>query len=332
MKLSVCIPTFNRAELLRECLAAVIPQVVDNAEVEVIVSDNASPDHTSEVLEEFRRHYPKLRTYRNSTNLGYTGNQIKCFEYAAGDYLAILGDDDLYLPGLVERVLDVLEDGEYAFVALNYFSFQEDVNSPFHENYAPTNDVRFERAYDVLNYPSVGHYSGFIYNTRLGQGALAEALSRRGWDYFEKNRGILNEVSARTAAASQLPSFFIGSRLLAARMPSTVDYDALNHLCLDYYMTYRNLFDEGVITAGDLLCKQRLVLATIPRAIVVDSYRMTNHELVEITNRLHELFGAVPRFRFLCQPLLILAKSAIIKGLFRAAHVLKRKYKYGSAA
>lgn len=332
MKLSVCIPTYNRAELLRECLASVIPQVLNYAEVEVIVSDNASPDHTQEVVEEFRGQYPKLRAYRNSENLGYTGNQVKCFEYASGDYLAILCDDDLYQPGLVDRLLAVLADGEYAFVALNYFSFLYDLKCPFQEDFAPANDVRFDRAHDVMNYPSVGHYSGFVFNTGLGRMALEQALSRKGWDYFEKNRGIISEIAARATAASSYPSFFIGDRLLATRMPVTVDYDTINHLCLDYFEFYLNLFDDGVITEADLSYRRRLVLALLPRAIVVDSYRMTNQELARVTNRLQELFGIEPRFRFICRPLLFVAKNAMFKQLFRTVHGLKCKAKYGSAA
>ena len=207
MKLSICIPSYNRAELLRECLASVIPQVLNYTEVEVIVSDNASPDHTQEVVEAFQEQYPQLRAYRNSENLGYTGNQVKCFEYASGDYLAILCDDDLYRPGLIDRLLAVLADEEYAFVALNYFSFQSDVTTPFQDNFAPAKDVRFERAHDVMNYPSVGHFSGFVFNTRLGREALGQALARRGLDYFEKNRGIISEVAARATAASLHPSF-----------------------------------------------------------------------------------------------------------------------------
>lgn len=332
MKLSICIPTFNRAELLGECLASVITQVLSNQDVEIIVSDNASPDHTQTVVEEFRSKYPKLRYYRNSVNLGYTGNQIKCFEYSTGDYLAILCDDDLYRAGLVDRLLAVLADEEYAFVALNYFSFQSDVNTPFQDNFAPAKDVRFERAHDVMNYPSVGHFSGFVFNTRLGREALGQALAKRGLDYFEKNRGIISEVAARATAASLHPSFFIGDRLLATRIPISIDYDTINHLCLDYYEFYLNLFDEGIITETDLAYRRRLVLAMLPKAIVVDSYRMKNRELTEITHRLAELFSAVPRFRYLCRPLLLLAKNAIIKQAFRAAHALKRKVKYGSAA
>jgi glycosyltransferase involved in cell wall biosynthesis len=328
VKLSICIPTYNRAELLRECLASVIPQVHNKAEVEVIVSDNASPDHTPAVVEEFQRQYPILRAYRNSTNLGYTGNQIKCFEHAAGNYLAILCDDDLYRPGLVDRLLAVLDIEEYAFVALNYFSFQLDVNKPFREDFAPARDVKFSRAYDVLNYPSVGHYSGYIFNTRLGRNALAQSTSKRGLDYFEKNRGIIGDIAARSTAASTLPSFFIGSRLLAARMPASVDYDTINHCCLDYYAFYRNLFDEGVITTEDLAYRRQLVLAMLPRAVVVDSYRLTNRELADITHRLSEFFAAEPRFKFICMPMLMMARSCMIKGVFRFCHAVRRYLKW----
>lgn len=332
IKLSICIPTYNRAGLLRECLASVVQQIKGRSEVALVVSDNASPDDTLAVVEEFRREHPTLRYYRNDKNLGYTGNQVKIFEYATGDYLAILCDDDLYRPGLVDRLLAVLADEEYAFVALNYFSFQSDVNTPFQDNFAPAKDVRFERAYDVMNYPSVGHFSGFVFNKRLGREALGQALAKRGLDYFEKNRGIISEVAARATAASLHPSFFIGDRLLATRIPISIDYDTINHLCLDYYEFYLNLFDEGIITETDLAYRRRLVLAMLPKAIVVDSYRMTNHELTEVTYRLAEFFSAVPRFRYLCRPLLLLAKNAIVKQAFRVAHALKRRVKYGSAA
>ena len=100
-------------------------------------------------------------------------------------------------------------------------------------------------------------------------------------------------------------------------------------MCLDYYEFYLNLFNDGVITEADLSYRQRLVLALLPRAIVVDSYRMTDQDLAKVTNRLQELFGNEPRFRFICRPLLFVAKNAIIKKLFRTAHALKRKQTTG---
>jgi cellulose synthase/poly-beta-1,6-N-acetylglucosamine synthase-like glycosyltransferase len=93
-KLSICIPTYNRAAFLKECLDSVLPQVKTKDEVEVIVIDNASTDDTQAVVKKFIALCDCLKYYRNENNLGYAGNQVKCIEYTTGDYMAFLCDDD----------------------------------------------------------------------------------------------------------------------------------------------------------------------------------------------------------------------------------------------
>jgi abequosyltransferase len=73
-------------------------------EVEVCVSDNASNDSTREVLEKFSRIVP-LRYGTNERNLGYDLNTIKVTGLATGSYVWYTGDDDLFLPGSVKRML-----------------------------------------------------------------------------------------------------------------------------------------------------------------------------------------------------------------------------------
>ena len=51
--LSICIPTYNRAHYLKECLGSIVAQFDDRDvrdNVEVVVSDNASPDNTRELV------------------------------------------------------------------------------------------------------------------------------------------------------------------------------------------------------------------------------------------------------------------------------------------
>jgi glycosyltransferase involved in cell wall biosynthesis len=55
--LSVCIPTYNRAGYLHECLSSIETRGLDNL-VEVVVSDNASTDDTLDVLKEFANRLP----------------------------------------------------------------------------------------------------------------------------------------------------------------------------------------------------------------------------------------------------------------------------------
>lgn len=107
--LSICVPTYNRAPLLRVMLEALLPQVAAaGPEVELCISDNASTDATPEVIGQAQALGP-FRHSRNASNLGPIGNFHRVAnELARGEYVWVLGDDDLVRPGAVARVLEVL--------------------------------------------------------------------------------------------------------------------------------------------------------------------------------------------------------------------------------
>ncbi len=119
--LSICLPTFNRAELLEVCLASVLPQVAENSsEVECVVSDNASTDATEQVLIRYQHEF-NLRVFRNATNIGIIGNITKvAVECACGEFVWLIGDDDVLAAGAVSRLLEMLRAGpEIDLIALN---------------------------------------------------------------------------------------------------------------------------------------------------------------------------------------------------------------------
>ncbi len=122
--LSICIPTYNRAELLRSALYSVVRQAAAlDGQVEVVVSDNCSPDHTPEVLAWAQTLGP-LRSHRNAENIGAARNYFQLVqEMAQGEYCWILGDDDLVRAGAVAEVVSALAshpDIDYAFVNVAY--------------------------------------------------------------------------------------------------------------------------------------------------------------------------------------------------------------------
>jgi len=104
-KISVCIPTYNRACFLRHALASVLVQ--ERADFEVVVSDNASTDNTSEVVRALAD--PRVRYYRNARNLGPIGNGRRCQELAVGEYLTFLFDDDVMMAGNLARKTALLD-------------------------------------------------------------------------------------------------------------------------------------------------------------------------------------------------------------------------------
>lgn len=92
VKISVIIPTWNRAEYLKIAVESALCQ--DYSDFEVIITDNASTDQTQLVAESFLSEN-RVRYYRNSKNVGARSNYNNAmFQYATGNYVLILSDDD----------------------------------------------------------------------------------------------------------------------------------------------------------------------------------------------------------------------------------------------
>lgn len=106
MRLSLIIPTRDRANYLGACLDAALAATV--ADFEIIVCDNASTDHTQKVIAE-RAHDPRIRVKLQKSRVSMRMNFETGLNEAKGDYLIFIGDDDAILPGQIPILLDLLD-------------------------------------------------------------------------------------------------------------------------------------------------------------------------------------------------------------------------------
>ncbi|MDH0493836.1 glycosyltransferase family 2 protein [Comamonas aquatica] len=116
--LSICIPTYNRAGFLRECLSSLDLAELDDV-VEIVVSDNASTDTTLDVLEEFKTTLP-LRYIVQQKNLGPDRNFDAVITEAHGEYCWLLGSDDVVEPGGVSALVSALSSLQVDIVQFGY--------------------------------------------------------------------------------------------------------------------------------------------------------------------------------------------------------------------
>ena len=110
-KLSILVPTFNRAEKLARLLQSIDGELARSGladQVDVLVSDNASTDSTPQVLATFKPAAYRLSTFRQPENVGMDRNMQSLYERAASEYIWFFSDDDILLPGAVAKVLEVL--------------------------------------------------------------------------------------------------------------------------------------------------------------------------------------------------------------------------------
>ncbi len=104
-KVTVCLPTFNKARYLPAAIESVLTQ--EFHDYELLIVNDASPDQTEEIVRGFED--SRIRYVRNPQNLGLVENWNRCLNLAQGDYAIVFHDDDVMLPGLLRREVEVLD-------------------------------------------------------------------------------------------------------------------------------------------------------------------------------------------------------------------------------
>jgi glycosyltransferase involved in cell wall biosynthesis len=118
--LTIAIPTYNRASCLERLLQTLAIELRGlESQVSIIVSDNASTDHTRQVIAAFASQHPSVRTLHNVENLGMDGNFLECAAHVDGKHFWLLSDDDLPRAGVLGALLALLERESPDLVYMN---------------------------------------------------------------------------------------------------------------------------------------------------------------------------------------------------------------------
>jgi len=122
MKVSVCIPTYNRCQHLANCLNSIILNVnYPKDDVQICVSDNGSTDETEAIVCHAQKRIDIV--YRkNIKNIGIPRNFLHVVNMADGKYVWLIGDDDLLMPDTFERLLKIInQNNSVDFFYINSF-------------------------------------------------------------------------------------------------------------------------------------------------------------------------------------------------------------------
>jgi len=146
--LSICIPTYNRAHYLEECLNSLVRQF-DNKEikelVEINISDNASDDNTGSLVKKYQKQWDNIKYFKNEKNLGPDENMINSILMAGGKYCWTIGDDDLIQNGGLKFVIGVLKKKPVSLLTVD--------SNPF------INSDACKKRQDNLSYELVSYYN-----------------------------------------------------------------------------------------------------------------------------------------------------------------------------
>jgi len=109
-KVTIAIPTYNRATFLPESIESVLKQSYDN--IEIIISNNDSIDNTEEII----NNYPdnRIRYFKQIKNIGMAPNWQFCLEQAKGDFFLLLSDDDVLERDAIKWMVEQLNNDDVA--------------------------------------------------------------------------------------------------------------------------------------------------------------------------------------------------------------------------
>lgn len=237
--LTIAIPTFNRKPRLERCLITLLEQVAGKS-VELLVSDNASCDDTQFFMEAFCLEHPEVTYIRNTENIGPDRNFLNCYNKAAGEYVLLLGDDDVLLPGAVDTILQALSR-KPVMVHLNTSSILSQDPLTYSQPRYPEGDMVYMRnPVDMLE--TMGIFVTFMSSFILRNDLVRAIPDKERYigTYFIQSHIALKTMSAEGEY------IFIKKNCLAASGNETVNYDV-------YFVwgkMYGQLLNDTAVSVG----------------------------------------------------------------------------------
>ena len=118
MKYSVLLPTREGGRYLANAVRSILSDPYED--MELVVSDNANTDETSEILASFAGD-PRLKVVRTKELIPVHDNWNLTVKESSGDYILMLGDDDYLQPCYFTKMVKLLEQYDYPYcITYNY--------------------------------------------------------------------------------------------------------------------------------------------------------------------------------------------------------------------
>jgi glycosyltransferase involved in cell wall biosynthesis len=187
---SVCVATYNGAEFIRDQLISILEQIPEDSEV--LIGDDGSVDDTIRIVEEFQDN--RIRVIKNTSNLGYVGNFENLISEAAGTYIFLSDQDDLWPAGRVDKMISAMKISDSLLVVGSLESFVDDVDScKFFSGFDHTRDgTSYKNIFDIFVGHNVPYYGCAMLLSKKIKPCLipfySKVISHDIWIAFVANR------------------------------------------------------------------------------------------------------------------------------------------------
>ena len=225
--LSICIPTYNRCALLEMCLESISAAARDfSSQTEVVVVDNASTDNTQAFCRGLDLGATECRYYRNSENIGAARNLYECAKRARGQFIWLVGDDDLLDLAAVSRILSAINEG-YRLIICEYSVWTKDLATQIRARAikAPGTAGEIRDHNQLLS--TFGLHLGYISSVVVHRDIVFGEASTGHEKHLEGGFAFMYTIYAGVKA--NCAATFLGEPVIRYRSDNTTGYDALRY-------------------------------------------------------------------------------------------------------
>jgi glycosyltransferase involved in cell wall biosynthesis len=246
-KVSICLPTCNRPELIVQCLDSCLAQT--HANIEIVIGDDSKDDRTQQLIARAYAHDARVRYVRNEPSLGQARNVASLFERATGDKIVLIHDDDYLADDGIEQLLSLWQMHPQLEVA---FANQYEVDANGHVDQVTSDalNAAFHRTKDaqglqkqpgrtglVQMFPNngwmanadlvkrisysdqVGMCCDFVFGTELCLAATQIYYLHRYVSYYRKTEVSISQTTRGSGIAASLTAFqFVNGLTLDASL------------------------------------------------------------------------------------------------------------------
>lgn len=300
--LTIAIPTYNRARFLNQCLKRVTDQV-DAADdrVEILVSDNCSPDDTREVVAKYIDAGAKIRYLVNKENMGLDFNVAQCYKEAKGQFVVAFGDDDQLLAGSVDLILKTIQENRgCGVIHLNAFD----------QKHVAGASAVFDTPIQFLR--EISYFITFI---------SANLINRDFIDFNELltyENSILNHVNLVFEASLQAKRNIViqHKSVVGAGIENSQGYNAYQVFGVNFNVIMKAVEARHAVPGLRREINNQLLIHFFPAVILIQRRAGRQFEGKKAYHILSQVYKEYPYYWLFCVPMLFLPRAFVTNSTY----------------
>lgn len=295
--LTIAIPTYKRAKFLDICLDSITKQIDANDErIELMVSNNCSPDNTTEIVKKYINQGFKINYIINKENIGPDANFAQCFKLAKGNFIWIFGDDDILDKNGLQLILNIIVKNPMAgLIHLN--CWYNNLSIPAFKN---NEFICVENKYEFIRY--VHFWLTFI---------TANIVNKNYIDWEDLLKDIntnLNQVHIYLEALIKAPTNVVVCKkmLLGGGLENTGGYDLFKVFGTNFNKVMDEVSIKTTFTNFKQIINNQLLKNFFPNLILFFKKSVNNFQKSNPHKVLYPIYKGYLNYWVFCFPLIFI--------------------------